>query len=80
MEITKTITVSNRKEWRAWLQEHYRSEPEIWMIFYKKGSGQPRIAYNDAVQEALCFGWIDSQVKGIDNLKYAQRFSPRKPG
>lgn len=80
MEITTTLTVETRQQWRDWLREHYRTEPEIWLIFNKKGSGQARILYNDAVEEALCFGWIDSQTKRIDDLAYAQRFSPRKPG
>lgn len=80
MEITKTLTANSKEEWRSWLQDNYRSEPEIWLIFYKQGSGQARILYNDAVEEALCFGWIDSQTKRIDQSKYAQRFSPRKKG
>ncbi len=79
MEITKTLYVTDRKEWRKWLQANYKKEPEIWLVYYRKSSGQPRIAYNDAVEEALCFGWIDSQTKGIDGEKFAQRFSPRNP-
>ena len=69
----------DRAEWRLWLESHYRSEPEVWLVFYKKHSGKPRIPYNDAVEEALCFGWIDSIVRSIDKDRYAQRFSPRKP-
>lgn len=79
MNITKTLYVTNKTDWRKWLEKHYETEPDIWLIFYKKDSGKPRIPYNDAVEEALCFGWIDSSVKGIDTEKYAQRFSPRKP-
>jgi len=73
------LYVTDRREWRAWLRKHYRSEKEIWLVYYKKHSGKPRIPYNDAVEEALCFGWIDSTVRSIDGDRYAQRFSPRRP-
>ncbi len=79
MEISKTLYVTNRDDWRNWLQEHYKSESEIWLVYYRKQAGKPRIPYNEAVEEALCFGWIDSIVKNIDQERYAQRFSPRKP-
>lgn len=75
----KTLYVSDRKTWRTWLRQHYKSEKEIWLVYYKKGSARPRIAYNDAVEEALCFGWIDSTIRTIDDKRFAQRFSPRKP-
>src|SRR3972149_11287609 len=79
MELGITLNVTDRKAWRKWLKEHYKSENEIWLIYFKKGSGKDRILYNDAVEEALCFGWIDSTVKSIDGERFAQRFSPRKP-
>jgi uncharacterized protein YdeI (YjbR/CyaY-like superfamily) len=79
MEITKTVYVTNRSEWRRWLSEHHATEPEIWLVYYRKESGKPRILYNDAVEEALCFGWIDSTEKKIDHERSAQKFSPRKP-
>jgi len=75
----KTIYISDRKKWRQWLRQHYKTQKEIWLVYYKKGSGKPRIEYNDAVEEALCFGWIDSTVRSIDDKRFAQRFSPRKP-
>ena len=75
----KTLYVTDRKKWRAWLRQHYKTEKEIWLVYSKKGSGKARIEYNDAVEEALCFGWIDSIVRTIDEEKFAQRFSPRKP-
>lgn len=78
MNIGKTLYVTKRSEWRKWLSKNYKTEPEIWLIYYKKDSGKPRISYDDAVLEALCFGWIDSTAKGIDEEKFAQRFSPRK--
>lgn len=80
MQITKTLYVTDRDQWRAWLETHHADEKDIWLIYYKKQSGKPRIPYNDAVEEALCFGWIDSTVKGIDENRFAQRFSPRKKG
>ena len=79
MEITKTLHVTNRQAWRKWLKKHYKTEKEIWLVYYKKGTGKPRIEYNDAVEQALCFGWIDSIVKTLDEKRTAQRFSPRKP-
>jgi uncharacterized protein YdeI (YjbR/CyaY-like superfamily) len=78
MNIGKTLYAKNRKEWRSWLAKHHKSASEIWLIYYKKHSGKPRIPYNDAVDEALCFGWIDSLLKPLDAHKYAQRYSPRK--
>src|SRR5262245_41776347 len=80
MEITKTLYVTSREEWRAWLAQHFQSETEIWLIYYKKLSGRPRIPYDDAVEEALCFGWVDSIVKKLDDEKFVQRFTPRRDG
>jgi uncharacterized protein YdeI (YjbR/CyaY-like superfamily) len=79
MNVGKTLYVTTRREWRAWLKKHALTEPEIWLIFYKKESGIPRISYDDAVLEALAFGWIDSIVKKRDSDSFVQRFSPRKP-
>src|SRR5512135_901687 len=79
MEITKTLYITNRKDWRKWLREHYKTEKEIWLVYPRKETGKPRIGYNDAVEEALCFGWIDSIVKTLDKERTVQRFSPRKP-
>ena len=78
MKVGRTLYVKNRTEWRKWLRAHHQSTTEIWLIYYKKVSGEPRIPYNDAVDEALCFGWIDGILKPIDERKYAQRYSPRK--
>jgi uncharacterized protein YdeI (YjbR/CyaY-like superfamily) len=79
MDITDTLSVANREEWRRWLEENYRTADEIWLVYYRKHTGVPRIPYNHAVEEALCFGWIDSTVKKIDQDRYAQRFTPRNP-
>jgi uncharacterized protein YdeI (YjbR/CyaY-like superfamily) len=78
MEISQTLYVTKRKDWRAWLKKHYKTDKEIWLIYPKKGTGKPRIEYNDAVEDALCFGWIDSIVKKLDEESTVQRFSPRK--
>src|SRR5437879_12967144 len=78
MNVGKTYYARNRKEWRAWLARHHRTAPEIWLVYYKKDSGKPRIPYNNAVDEALCYGWIDSILKSIDSRCFAQRFSPRR--
>jgi uncharacterized protein YdeI (YjbR/CyaY-like superfamily) len=79
MNLGKTLYFVNRNDWRSWLAKNYNKEKEIWLIYYRKSSGKPRISYNDAVEEALCYGWIDSTLKGIDEEKFAQRFSPRRP-
>ena len=79
MDISDTLSVTKREEWRRWLEENYRMASEIWLVYYRKHTGVPRIPYNHAVEEALCFGWIDSTVKKIDEDRYAQRFTPRKP-
>lgn len=80
MTITESVYLPTRAKWRAWLRKHHKSKKEIWLIYYKKGSGKPRVEYGDAVEEALCFGWIDSTLKSIDAKCYAQRYTPRKPG
>ncbi|MDY6932271.1 MAG: YdeI/OmpD-associated family protein [Halobacteriota archaeon] len=78
MEIGKSLYVTNRDEWRSWLADHHETEDEIWLIYYKKHTGKPRIPYDDAVEEAICFGWIDGTVKKINEEKYAQRYTPRR--
>ncbi len=79
MEITQTLYITNPKDWRNWLKKHYKTETEIWLVYPKKATGKPRIPYNDAVEESLCFGWIDSINKRLDDDHTVQRFSPRKP-
>ena len=79
MKLGKTLYIQNRKDWRTWLEKNYDKEKEIWLIYPNKSSGRSRLEYNDAVEEALCFGWIDSTVKKVDENSFAQRFSPRNP-
>jgi len=71
------LYVANRDEWREWLTKNHKIKKEIWLIYYKKHTGKPRIPYNDAVEEAICLGWIDSTVKKLDGEKYSQKFTPR---
>jgi len=79
MEISQTLYFTDPKDWRNWLKKNYKIEKEIWLVYPKKATGKPRIEYNDAVEEALCFGWIDSINKRLDDEHTVQRFSPRKP-
>ena len=74
------LCVSNRKEWRFWLEKNHAIAKEIWLVYFKKKTGQPSIDYPDSVEEALCFGWIDGLKKSIDEQMYAYRFTPRKKG
>ncbi len=78
MQGIDSIYLSTRKQWREWLQEYHQTETVIWLEYYKKHTGKPSIPYNDAVEEALCFGWIDSTVRRIDSERYMQKFTPRK--
>lgn len=76
--MTTSLYVTTRDQWRAWLEKNHETMNEIWLIFYKKGAGKPTIPYDDAVEEALCYGWIDSIIKRIDSEKYVRKFTPRK--
>jgi uncharacterized protein YdeI (YjbR/CyaY-like superfamily) len=75
----KKFQPKSRAAWRAWLETHHAASPGIWLVFAKKHTGLPTLTYEDAVQEALCFGWIDSLVKSIDDRFHMQMFTPRKP-
>jgi uncharacterized protein YdeI (YjbR/CyaY-like superfamily) len=79
LEKLPEIYISERDDWRDWLAENHDASPGVWLIYYKKHTGIARIAYDDAVEEALCFGWIDSTVRRLDNQRYAQKFVPRRP-
>lgn len=78
MNTGKKLYFINREEWREWLQKHHLAEKAVWLIYYKKHTQQKTISYSDAVEEAICFGWIDGQVKKIDDDKYMQRYTPRR--
>lgn len=68
-----------REEWRAWLERNHDTSPGVWLVYYKKSSGQPRVSYDEAVEEALCFGWIDSLPRKLDADRSKLLFTPRKP-
>lgn len=72
------IYADSRQAWRQWLEANHAKQQSIWLVYYKKKANRPTVSYNDAVDEALCFGWIDSKAKPIDDEKYMQFFSPRK--
>jgi len=74
------ITIINRSEWREWLEKNHHSSPGVWAVFYKKHSNIPTLDYEDFVEEALCFGWIDSIIKKLDEERYARKVTPRRPG
>jgi len=80
METLCTFYTCDRQKWRMWLEANFEKEREIWFVFPMKASGEKSLSYNDAVEEALCFGWIDSTIRNIDPLHRAQRFTPRKKG
>jgi len=74
----KTLEFKDRTEWRAWLADNHDRQVEIWLVYYKKATGIPCIEYGESVEEALCFGWVDSLIRKIDEHSYARKFTPRK--
>ena len=79
VKITETLHVTDRSHWRQWLMENHATAREIWLVSSKSETGRPRISYLAAVEEALCFGWIDGIAKSLDAENTAQRFTPRRP-
>jgi len=79
MEIGETIYVTTREELRKWFEKNHKIKKEIWLIQYKKVTKKASMKYVEAVEEAICFGWIDGFEKGVDAERYATRFSPRRP-
>lgn len=73
------IFFASPDEFRSWLEEHHATEPELWVGYWKKKTGKPSLTWSQAVDQALCFGWIDGRVKSIDGASHMQRFTPRKP-
>jgi uncharacterized protein YdeI (YjbR/CyaY-like superfamily) len=74
-----TLRVQSRSQWRTWLKKHHASSPGVWFVFYKAHTGVTSLPYEDTVREALCFGWIDSLVKRLDDDRYVLKITPRKP-
>ncbi len=79
MDQLERISCKNRDEWREWLKENHSRANGIWVVYHKKHTGKPSVYYNEAVEEALCYGWIDSIVKRIDDERYMQKYTPRNP-
>ncbi len=75
----KTLFVKDRGKWHEWLEANHEQATEVWLVHYKKETGHPQIAYEDAVEEAICFGWIDGKIRKLDETRYARLFTPRKP-
>jgi uncharacterized protein YdeI (YjbR/CyaY-like superfamily) len=78
-EEPETFCPASPADWRAWLQAHHATKQSVWLIYHKKHTGVPSLTWSQAVDEALCFGWIDSQAKPLDADRYMQFFSRRKP-
>jgi len=75
----KPLYAKHRNAWRAWLRRNGRSAPDVWLIYHKKHSNTPSVTFDEALDEALCFGWVDARVKAFDENRYLMRFVPRKP-
>src|SRR6266545_1230577 len=73
------LDVRSRQQWRTWLGKHHASSPGVWLVFYKDRTGVKSIPYEDSVREALCFAWIDSLIKRLDDDRYAIKFTPQRP-
>lgn len=79
MKGTETLYVPTRVAWRAWRAVNHESASEVWFVFYRNGTGYPSVSYAEAVEEALCVGWIDGVRRKLDAERYANRFTPRRP-
>jgi uncharacterized protein YdeI (YjbR/CyaY-like superfamily) len=75
-----TVSPKSRAAWRAWLERHHARRTEIWVVYYKRHTGKASVSYDEAVEEAICFGWIDGLVKRVDDERHMQRFTPRRKG
>lgn len=74
------LELGSRRAWRQWLKQHHTSSSGVWLVYFKEHTGIPSIPYDESVREALCFGWVDSLIRRIDDDRYARKFTPRKPG
>ena len=80
MDITDPLYVLTREGWRAWLEANHETASDVWFVFYRQHAGQPSVPYHEAVEEALCVGWIDGIRKRLDAERYVNRFTPRRSG
>jgi uncharacterized protein YdeI (YjbR/CyaY-like superfamily) len=78
VEVGKQLQVTSRADWRAWLEKNHKKEKEVWLIHYKKHTGKATLTYDDAIEEALCYGWVDGLLRSLDNERYILRYSPRR--
>jgi uncharacterized protein YdeI (YjbR/CyaY-like superfamily) len=78
MDFALTFHAPNRETWRAWLEQNHADTKEVWLIYFKPHAKQPSVSYEDSVEEALCFGWVDSLIQKIDEDRYARKFTPRR--
>lgn len=78
-EALEKVEVTSRKQWRGWLSKNYRKSDSIWLVIHKKHMGATHVPYDDIVEEALCFGWVDSLVRKLDDNRSMLLVSPRKP-
>lgn len=76
--MSEELFVTNRDEWRAWLKRNSGIAKQVWLIYYKKHTGKPSISYDDSVEQAICFGWIDGVMKRLDDERCARKFMPRR--
>ena len=74
------VHLSDRRSWRRWLEKNHAIQRGIWLVFYKKATRKPSLEYEESVEEALCFGWVDSRTRRLDDERYMLMFTPRKPG
>jgi uncharacterized protein YdeI (YjbR/CyaY-like superfamily) len=77
--VTDGVYFSSPEEFRAWLEEHHQAQTEVWVGYWKKATGKPSLTWSQAVDQALCFGWIDGVLRRVDDERHVQRFTPRKP-
>jgi uncharacterized protein YdeI (YjbR/CyaY-like superfamily) len=80
MSEPEVVELNDRARWRRWLERNHAAKRGVWLVTYKKSAGKPRIEYEAAVEEALCFGWIDSKSKAVDEERTSLYFAPRRPG
>lgn len=76
--MSEELLATNRDEWRTWLKRNNGIAKQVWLIYYKKHAGKPSISYDDSVEQAICFGWIDGVMKRLDDERYARKFMPRR--
>jgi len=79
-KMADTLYFRDRKAWRAWLRRNHARADGIWLLTYRKVAGRKGVSHPEALEEALCFGWIDSQMKKLDDIRFVQRYTPRRPG